>query len=150
MLTRLLTRIAPATLLVAVLSILAGTGFYLRWTPRMKSLAWGLTEMIHVHVGWVSLALLAGYLAHHLTRTWGPLRTRQRLLGLGLLADVLVALLTGVVLVLGLSGGPPAWVRPVHLATTVLLLFLVPWHTAPGWRAWARRRWRRLIDGPPA
>ncbi len=145
---RLLTVLFPATLLSALFAALVGSGLWLRWTPRMQSLSWGLTEMVHVYAGWVCLVFLVGYLIHHLARTWGPLGQRQRILGLVLLADAAAALLTGGGLVLGLRGGPPAWIKGLHFASTFPLLLLLVWHTAVGWRPWLRQRWRRLVDGP--
>lgn len=146
--TRLLKRVLPGWGFLVVMALLAGSGAWLRESERFASIAWGLTEMVHVHLGWIALLGTAGYLVHHLARTWGPLRRPQRILGLGLVAVTAAASITGGVLVLGLSGGPPDWVRPVHWATTWILLVLFAWHAARGWGKGLVRALRRAIRGP--
>jgi hypothetical protein len=148
MILRLLRWLMPGWAICLWLVFLSGTGLYLRNAERFASLAWGLTEMVHVHTGWIGLAALTAYLVHHLARTWGPLGHRQRILGLALLALCAVAWLTGIVLVLGLQGGPPAFVVALHHLSTWGLLAVMVWHTVPGWTRWLKRRWRRMIDGP--
>ena len=148
-LLRWLRRLLPGWGFGVVMALLAASGWWLHESERFASLAWGLTEQLHVALGWVALAGTAGYLVHHLARTWGPWRTLQRLLGLALVAATLGALISGVVLVLGLRGGPPAWARPLHWGTTWLLCALFAWHGATGaWRG-LRRRAERAWQGPP-
>lgn len=145
-----LRRILPATLMALLVVILSATGFFLHWSPRFESIAWGLTEMVHVWVGWAALLATAGYLAHHLARTWGPWTTLQRILGLLLAADLAVAMLTGVLVVWPPEGGPPAWAVPLHFVSTFGILGLFLWHSAVGWIRWLKRRWRLILDGPQA
>ncbi|MCO4773893.1 MAG: cytochrome b/b6 domain-containing protein [Deltaproteobacteria bacterium] len=144
----LLRKVLPGTLMALLFAVLAATGFFLHWSPRFQSIQWGLTEMVHVWIGWASLMAVGGYLIHHLARTWGPWTTRQRLLGILLTADVVAALLTGIVVVWPPGGGPPSWAVPVHFASTFALLGLFVLHSAVGWTRWLKRRWRLVIDGP--
>ncbi len=146
--TRLLKRLFPGWGFLVVMVLLAASGLWLRETERFASIAWGLTEMVHVHLGWLSLLGTIAYLVHHLARTWGPLSRPQRLLGLALVAVTAVAFVTGVILVLGLRGGPPAWVRPVHWWTTWAVLVLFAWHSAKGWGRLVVARIRRTLRRP--
>jgi hypothetical protein len=143
-----LRRLVPGTLMALLVVALSATGFWLHWTPRFQSLRWGATEMVHVWVGWGTLAATAAYLAHHLARTWGPLVHGQRALGLFLALDLGIGLVSGVLLVSGRVGGPPAWALPAHFGSTFLLLALFAWHSAVGWRRWLAVSWRALRDGP--
>jgi hypothetical protein len=145
-----LRRFLPGWGFAVVMTALAASGWWLHETERFASIAWGLTEQVHVFVGWVSLVGTALYLVHHLARTWGPWKTLQRILGLSLATATAVALASGVVLVMGIDGGPPEWVRMAHWISTWLLTGLFIWHAAKGaWRA--TRLWvRRLIRGPVA
>lgn len=143
-----LRRLFPGWGFAVVMSILAASGWWLHESPRFQSIAWGLTEQVHVHLGWVSLIGTSLYLVHHLARTWGDWKTLQRILGLLLAATTLAAFGTGIVLVLGLKGGPPDWVIDVHWASTWILWGLFLWHAAKGtWRALALW-WRGVLRGP--
>ena len=144
-----LRRLIPGTFLALVLAGLSATGFFLHWTPRFQSLSWGLTEIVHVWLGWAALVFGAGYLAHHVARTWGPMSTLQRILGLVLTVDIVLALLTGVLVVWAPVGGPPEWAVPVHFVSTFVLLGLFVWHSAVGWTRWLKRTGRAVIQGPP-
>ena len=143
-----LRRLVPGTFLALVFVVLSATGFFLHWTPRFQSLSWGLTEIVHVWIGWAALVFVAGYLVHHLARTWGPLSTLQRILGLALTVDIVLALLTGVLVVEAPVGGPPKWAVPVHFVSTFVLLGLFVWHSAAGWTRWLKRTGRAVVEGP--
>lgn len=145
---RWLRRLLPGWGFAVIMALLAASGWWLHETERFASIAWGLTEQIHVWLGWVALAGTALYLVHHLARTWGPWRTLQRILGLALVAMTAGAFISGVLLVSGMRGGPPAWARPLHWWTTWLLTGLFAWHAAKGtWRA-LRRWWVGVLRGP--
>ncbi len=142
-----LRRLLPGTVMAVLIGVLSASGFWLHWTPRFESIRWGLTEMGHVWLGWGAVVVTGGYLVHHLARTWGPLRQTQRILGVALTADLFVALITGVVLVSGSSGGPPSWVGPLHFGSTFILLVVFVWHSAVGWRRWLTGAWTNLRYG---
>lgn len=145
---RILRWLFPFRWLFVALVLLTATGLGLRSLPRFGGLAWGLTELGHVWVGWASLVVWIGYLVHHVTVRWGSWASPQRLLGLAVSLFSLALLGTGVMLASGMDGGPPAWALPVHFVTTWALLGLVVAHTFVAWRRWPRRAWRRLAEGP--
>jgi hypothetical protein len=136
----------PFKLLLPTLLFVAGSGIYLRVQPRFHDLAWGLTETLHVAVGWLALAVYLGYQIHHLSRKWGNFANRWRLLGLSLLSCTVVALVTGVMLIQG-SEAPPPWVRTAHLAVTPLLLVLLVLHPSRALTRWFRSRTTRPKGG---
>ncbi len=131
----------PVWLLLVVVALLTATGGWLRWTPRFGGLSWGLTELAHVWVGWVSLAVVVGYLAPHFATCRDLPAPAHRLLGLATAAAAVIVLGTGVVLGVGVVGGPPGWIRPLHFWGTWALLALMLAHLPAGWlSARARRR----------
>jgi len=119
--------------LVAIV-VLCASGFWLHWTPRFRSLAWGLTEQVHIQVGWIAVGLWIGYLVHHLVVRWGPLTSLQRILGLALTSASAWLLVTGAMLTIGRVGGWPGWVLGSHFVATFALLVLTLWHSVPAWR----------------
>jgi hypothetical protein len=124
--TRFLRWVAPFWLVLLGLVLLSSSGLWLHQTPRFQGFSWGVTEMAHIYVGWVFLALFVGFLVHHLTRRWGSLRSLQRGLGLVLVAVTLGELVSGAALAAGRVGGYPGWVLTLHyLAMPAMLGFLV-------------------------
>jgi hypothetical protein len=134
-----LRALTPFRLVLAVSVVLAATGCWLHWTPRFGGLPWGLTELAHTWIGWGSLALLAGYLIHHLRAKWGRSTKLQRGLGWALAGVASVLSLTGVMLAIAWVGGPPDLVLRLHFVGTFVLAALLLWHTSPPWRRWLKR-----------
>ncbi len=110
------------------LFLLVGTGLWLHSADRFSGLGWGLTEMIHVWIGWVCCAVLLAYLGHHLYLHWGPLSRPQRSLGLVLLAVCLLLMVSGGLLSLGRVGGFPSALREAHYLGTFALIGLLLLH----------------------
>lgn len=129
-LSAILRFLAPFWLLLAGLVLLALTGFQLHWTPRFSGLAWGLTEMAHVWLGWIAAVLLVGYLVHHLHRRWGDWRRPQRILGLVVVVTVLALTGSGWLLSVPLATRP-GWLLPLHFVATFVLIGLVVTHARP-------------------
>ncbi len=129
---------------------LTGTGLALHEMERFEGLAWGLTELSHVWIGWAGLLLWTGYLIHHVVVRWGAWTSVQRWLGFLLAVVSVLLLVTGTLLGIGMSGGPPAWALPVHWYATWVLVGLLVAHTFVVWKRWPRRLWRRLLYGPRA
>ncbi len=114
------------------------SGLWVHWYPRWRDLGWGLVEMLHVFFGWIGLAILAGYLVHHLIRHWGDFTELVRAIGLIVAGLLGAAALSGVVLVLNIDGGPPGFVRSVHFWSTFPIFPLLLWHTWGYLRRWLR------------
>jgi hypothetical protein len=144
----LLARVAPFRWLLFVLLLLGGSGLWLHEAPRFETLGWGLTEMLHVQLGWACLGGYLLYQAHHLAAKWGSFRDRHRIEGLLLAACTAAVLGTGVWLVVPTPGGPPAWVRGVHWFGTFGMVGLTALHTAGGLRRWLRRQRAAIVRGP--
>jgi hypothetical protein len=145
---RVLRWLFPFRWLFVAMAALTASGVALHRMERFGGLSWGLTEISHVWVGWASLVLWTGYLVHHLAVRWGSWSSPQRWLGLVLAVTSLVLLVTGAMLGMGLTGGPPAWARPVHWWATWGFVAALLAHSFVAWRRWPRRLWRRMIDGP--
>ncbi len=129
------------------IAIASGTGLWLHWYPRWQDLGWGMTEMVHVFLGWPALALWAGYNVHHLTRHWGNFRAMSRILGLIVTTSAGIAFLTGVWLVIRSEGGPPAYVRTLHFWTTFPIFPVLLVHT---WKPMGRWFKAQVRSEPPA
>jgi hypothetical protein len=138
----------PVRWLLLALLALAASGWALHRMERFAGLAWGLTEMGHIWVGWASVLLWCGYLGHHVWTRWGAWRSVQRGLGLALTLASTLVLVSGGMLALGMRGGPPSWALPAHFGASFVLGGLLAAHTFVAWRRWPRRVWRRVIDGP--
>ena len=141
--------LVPFRWLLLALVVLAATGLGLRRMERFGGLEWGLTELAHIWLGWASMGLWVAYLAHHLARQWGSMRSIQRLLGVGVLAASGSLLLTGALLAIGMQGGPPAWARPLHHMATWALGGLLAVHARKAWLRLPRALWA-LVVGPSA
>ncbi len=148
-LLRVLLALAPFWWLFWGLAVATGTGLWLHWYPRWQDLGWGLTEMVHVFLGWPALALWVLYNVHHLSRHWGDFRALKRMLGLTLTTSAGLAFLTGVWLVQRSEGGPPAFVRTVHFWTTFPIFPVMLVHTWKPMIRWFKAQ-VRPADEPPA
>lgn len=127
-----------------------GTGLFVHWYPRWQDLAWGLTEMIHVFLGWPALALWLGYNVHHLARHWGSFREWSRILGLIVTTSAGIAFATGVWLVIRSEGGPPPIVRQLHFWCTFPILPVLLIHTWKPMIRWLKAQARGEPPGPDA
>lgn len=145
---RALRWLFPFRWIFVVLVALSATGVALHGMERFVGLQWGLTELSHVWLGWASLVVWSGYLLHHVVVRWGPWSSLQRWLGAVLVALSVALLGTGVMLGVGMDGGPPAWALPLHWWSTWAVCGLVVWHTFVVWRRWPARLRRRILHGP--
>ncbi|MEE2828601.1 MAG: hypothetical protein VX498_05405 [Myxococcota bacterium] len=141
--SQILLPLAPFRLVLVGLVLLTASGLWLHEIPRFRSAAWGMTEMLHVWVGWACLAVLIAYLGHHLVLKWGPMKRPQRVLGLLLLVVLLVLMGSGALLTFGRVGGYPDLVRDSHYLSTFALVLLVLLHATVPWRKALRRRFGR-------
>jgi hypothetical protein len=152
-LLRLLLAVFPFWGVFWGMAIATGTGLWIHSYPRWQGLAWGLTEMVHVFLGWPALALWAGYNVHHLTRHWGNFAATSRILGLIVTTSAGIAFLTGVWLVIRTEGGPPGFVRPLHYWTTFPIFPVLLIHTWKPMGRWLKAQLRpsesRATDAPP-
>ncbi len=149
MIVRILRALFPFWWLFWGLAIATGTGLWIHWYPRWQGMAWGVTEMVHVFLGWPALALYLGYNVHHLMRHWGDFREKARVLGVLLTGSALVAFASGVWLVLPSEGGPPGGVKGAHFWSTFPIFPLVLWHTWRVMTGWLRAQ-VRSGSPPPA
>jgi hypothetical protein len=133
--------------LLAGLFLLVVSGLWLHSADRFGGLTWGLTEMIHIWVGWVCCAVLLAYTGHHLYLQWGPLGRPQRLLGLILLAIGLLLMVSGGLLSFGRVGGFPAALREAHYLGTFALIGLLLLHGVnPSLRRLSRKEQNKRTD----
>ena len=147
---RILRAVFPFWALFWGLVVATATGLWIHWYPRWQDLAWGLTEMVHVFLGWPALALWLGYNVHHLRRKWGDFRAPARILGLILTTSAGVAFITGVWLVQRSEGGPPAFVRTLHFWTTFPIFPVMLLHTWKPMGRWLRAQLRPEAPAPAA
>jgi hypothetical protein len=126
--TQFLRRSAPFSLVTLLLGLLSASGIWLHESPRFGGFSWGVTEMVHIYVGWVFLAIFVGFLVHHLSVRWGTLRSLQRCLGLALVTATACELLSGAFLATGRTGGTPAWVLSLHYLAMPALVGLLLLH----------------------
>ncbi len=145
---RALRWLFPVRWLLVAFVLLTATGVALHRMERFGGLEWGLTEISHVWIGWASLVVWIGYLVHHVVVKWGPWSSLQRWLGVVLVVLSFALLGTGVMLAVGMDGGPPDWAIEVHWYSTWSLSGLIVWHTFVAWKRWPKQLRRRIVEGP--
>ncbi|MEE2828778.1 MAG: hypothetical protein VX498_06300 [Myxococcota bacterium] len=136
--------------LALLVAIVAVSGLVLHELEPFEGLNWGLTEWLHVVVGWVAVPWTFGYLVHHMVKRWGSFGDLFRVLGLVLAVALLLALLTGLLLDLPSARAAESWALPLHYLLTwpiVVLFFLHPSRIAlRRAQAWLRGLRRPLAD----
>jgi len=143
---QLLRKLFPFRFLLPVFLVVAASGLWLHWYPRFQDIAWGLTEIVHITLGWFALAVWTGYQCHHLALKWGSFTEIWRIFGVLLGSVTLVAFTTGALLVLG-EGQPAGWLLPSHFLSTFLLLAMLVIHPARVWTGWLRNRIGSRTEG---
>ncbi|MEE2828226.1 MAG: hypothetical protein VX498_03475 [Myxococcota bacterium] len=133
---RILKVLFPFLLILGLTLIVGISGLVLHEIDRFSSLAWGSVEMVHVALGLVLTLGLLGYLVHHLVIHWGEFSDIRRILGLALSADLVVAVLTGLLFELRGDSEWGSWLTWTHYISTFPILPLLIAHTLGPLRRW--------------